>query len=409
MSVEASRVGVVLPGGGALGAYEAGVLHYVLYDVAAALGRDVPLDVLCGTSVGSIGASLLAAYADEPRTRADRLVQQWMSLQLDVLVRAEILGRFVGWCEQRAPYRRLAHRSLFPLGVDSIVRRAIPFDRIGVNRARGLVHAVSASTTHVASGSTVVFVDAPAPTSRLRVDRGMHLNPTRLRAEHLLASSAIPFLFPAVRIEGDLYCEGALRQNVPLAPALHLGANRLLIVTPHYVAPPDRRLARARERAVGGPLFLLGRTLHALLLDRVDDDVDRLAQINRVLALGALRFGTAFDDALNAQSDGSQPLRIVEPLVVRASQSLGMRAAAFVHSERFRASRMVRHLYRRLAEAEGTAEADLVAHLLFDGRFASELISLGREDARAHHDALCAFVEPRLRMIPGASQLRLRS
>lgn len=384
------RIGLVLPGGAALGAYEAGVVDYLVRDVSDALGAPVPLDILCGTSVGAVGTTLLAAFADAPRAGADKLTHLWRSLRIEQFLRADVLRR---WCSLGRTRGRVGGL-LRTREIERLVAGHIPFGRIAANlRHRHLV-AASVSATHVATGSTVVFVQSDVPLTNFARDRNVAARPAHLGLGHLMASSAIPLLFPSVRIDGELYCEGGLRQNVPLAPALHLGADRLIVATPHHLAPADERLARARERAASGPLFLLGRMLNALLLDRVDADIDRLEQINGFIAAGTRAYGSRFCDALG-QREGVHP-RVVESVIVRASQSIGRLAGELVRSPRFRGHGLTGKLVQALAAAEGTPEADLTAYLLFDGEFAADLIALGRNDARAHHEALCALVEPRL-------------
>jgi len=378
------RIGLVLPGGAALGAYEAGVVDYVTREIVGEIGGALRFDVLCGTSVGAVGATMLGAFADEPWRAAERLVQLWTSLRVERFIKPDVLGALASFCGCRG----LVHRPgvggvLDTRQIDRLVREAIPFSRIGVNVRRGLVSAVAVSTTHVASGHTIVFVQTDGPIREWSHDRTLVARATRLRPEHVLASAAIPLLFPAMPIGGELYCEGGLRQNVPLSPAVHLGADRLLVVSPNYVAPPDERLARAREHAVSGPVFLLGRMLNALLLDRIDADLERLEQVNELVAVAQPR------------PTAHRPrLRTVEPLLVRASRSIGMMAADYVRQPRFVRRGVVPRLLRQLAAAEGTAEADLVSYLLFDGDFAAELIALGRSDARAQHDQLCALFAP---------------
>lgn len=394
MARDATRVGLVLPGGAALGAYEAGVLDYIARDLSRALGAPVPLDVLCGTSVGAVGATLAAAYADAPRAGSERLLGLWASLRVERFLRPSVLQR---WCGEGRGIR--VGGLLRSQHIEQVLRETVPFARIDENLRRGLITAVSVSATHVASGSTVVFVQGGAPLVGFARDRHLAARPARLGVEHLLASAAIPLLFPAVRIDGEVYCEGGLRQNVPLAPALHLGADRLIVVTPHHLASADARLGRARERAISGPLFLAGRMLNALLLDRVDADVDRLEQLNALLTAGGRAFGPRFDEALGRQRHPDEPpLRTVGSVVVRASESIGRLAGEFVRSRRFDGHGLIGRLLRRLAAAERTPEADLTAYLLFDGAFAAELIALGRSDARKQHDALAALVEPRLRL-----------
>lgn len=377
------RIGLVLPGGAALGAYEAGVVDYVVREVAGELGA-LRLGVLCGTSVGAIGACMLAAFADAPRVGSERLLGLWTSLRVERFLRPDVLGAIATFCGQRALVRRPGVGGLLDTRqIDRLVRESIPFGRIAGNIKRGLVSAVAVATTHVASGNTVVFVQSEGPIREWSRDRTLVARATKLRAEHVLASSAIPLLFPAVPIGDELYCEGGLRLNVPLSPAVHLGSDRLLVVSPNYVAPPDERLARARERAVSGPIFLLGRMLNALLLDRIDADIERLEQVNDILAVARPR----------PAAKGPR-LRMIDSLLVRASRSIGMIAADYVRQPRFARRGIVPRLLRQIAAAEGTAEADLVSYLLFDGPFAAELIALGRSDARARHDELCALFAP---------------
>ncbi len=388
-----SRVGLVLPGGAALGAYETGVVDYIVRDLAAELGAAVRFDVLCGTSVGAVGTTMLAAFADQPVAGADRLLAFWRTLRLERFLRPKMLGALAAWCTGNRGRRTGRVGGLLnSRHIERLLGDFIPYDRIGENLRRQHISAVSVAATHVATGGTVVFVQSREPIADWSRDRTLTARPTVLRAEHLLASAAIPLLFPAVRIDGELFCEGGLRLNVPLSPALHLGARRLIVVSPHHVAPPDAGLEQARERAVSGPLFLIGRMLNALLLDRIDADVERLEQINAILVAGARSFGPRFSSALEGQQPATlPPLRLVDSLLIRASRPIGRLARQFVRSPAFRRRGLIGALLREIAAAEGTAEADLVSYLLFDGGFASELIALGREDARKEHDALCAI------------------
>jgi NTE family protein len=214
-----------------------------------------------------------------------------------------------------------------------------------------------------------------------------------ITARHALASAAIPILFRAVAIDGDFHCDGGLRQNVPLSPARRLGATRVLVVNPRFIssAPLDDSTA---DDLFPSPLFLLGKTLNALLLDRIDTDLARLQTINRILAAGTRFAGEGFVEGLNREmgfAEG-QGLRPMAAVLVRASQDIGRMAAEHVRSPAFaKASGMTGRLMRRLAEPGSRNEADLLSYLLFDGGFAGQLIELGRADARARHQELCAF------------------
>jgi NTE family protein len=403
-----TTVGLVLAGGAARGAYEVGVVQYVLETVAEAIGHDVPIDVLCGTSAGSINACLLAAHADKPSERARLLAERWTSLRLEDVVRPSpsellsIAGRMVGRSPSKTRDPREGRRGgIFdPSGVEAIIRDAVPFDRIAEHMREGRLSALSISTTHVATGRTVVFVqrhDGKIP--RWSSDPTMIGRAAEIRQEHILASAAVPLLFPAVEIDGHFYCDGGLRQNVPLSPARRLGADSLIVVNPRYIREesPSPALAAAREREYPDPLFVVGKAMNALLLDRIENDIDRLERLNAVLAAGERRYGKGFGAALNEElgKAGVSPLRPLDVVYVRASQDIGVLAAEYVRSAEF-AKRVKGLLGRALKRiAEGESEADLLSYVLFDGEFVGRLIEIGRSDARAKHEALVKFFERR--------------
>jgi NTE family protein len=403
-----SSVGLVLAGGSARAAYEVGVVQYILEDVARALGRDLPLDVLCGTSAGSINACMLAAHADKPADRAGMLAKRWTDLELEDVVRPagrELLylaGRLLGRSSAPPDARPGRRGGMFdPSGVEAIVRDAVPFDRIGEHMRAGRLRALSISTTHVASGRTVVFVhrrEGGLPS--WGGDPTMVAHASEMRAEHVLASAAVPLLFPAVEIDGHYYCDGGLRQNVPLSPARRLGADSLIVINPRYIREysPTPAQAEARERRFPDPLFVVGKAMNALLLDRIENDIDRLERLNAVLAAGTRRYGPDFAGAINdeLQHVGRRGLRHLDVVYVRASHDIGVLAAEYVRSAEFgkRVRGLIGRVMRRLAEGE--SEADLLSYVLFDGPFAGRLIEIGRADARARHDQLARFFENRL-------------
>ena len=405
--MRAGLIALILAGGAARGAYEVGVVMHILTDVAKDIGRPVPFDILCGTSVGAINACTLAAHAEDTLGRCDILVQQWKGLRLDQVARpsrSEILGLFGSMLGRKRPPPgpdEIRRGGLIdPRGIEDIVRQAISPGGIRRNIEAGRVKALTVSTTDVSSGRTVIFLqrkEHAAP--KWSRDPTISVRATQISAEHALASAAVPLLFPAVRIDGDFYCDGGLRQNVPLSPARRLGADGLIVVNPRYIPAeqPTIDLARERQRDYPGPLFLFGKALNALLLDRIDADIDRLNRINLILEAGLRRFGPQFVQELNKELGdkrlhGLKRLRVVH---IRASADIGALAAEYVRSPDFdgRASGMMAGAIRRISEWEGAGEADLLSYILFDGEFAARLIELGRNDARARHAELCAFFD----------------
>jgi NTE family protein len=402
-----ARVGLVLAGGSARAAYEVGVVRYVLEDVARALGRDVPIDVISGTSAGSINAVMLAAHADRPAARGTMLAERWTELELERVVRPSpggilpIVGRLFGRSMRRASLGSSRGGMFDPSGIERIVRAAVPFGAIAKHMRAGFLKALSISTTHVASGRTVVFIQRADPgLPRWGSDPTMVARLAQIEASHALASAAVPLLFPAVEIDGQFYCDGGLRQNVPLSPARRLGADGLIVINPRYIREesPSVALAQERERVYPDPLFVAGKAMNALLLDRIENDIRRLQKLNAVLEAGTRRFGAGFVDALNEElgRGGEGSLRPLDVVYVRASADIGVMAAEYVRSEEF--ARRVRGIVGRMMRrvVEGESEADFLSYVMFDGVFAGRLIEIGRSDARARHEELVQFFAKRI-------------
>jgi NTE family protein len=344
--------------------------------------------------------------------RARLLVDRWRALQVEHILKPDplelvtLMRELIGVAPRPILGKEPRGGLIDPVGIRQVLTDAIPFNRIDEHVSSGRLLATSVSTTHVGTGRTVVFVQHQAGhIPRWGTHPTMIARHRELRLEHALASAAIPFVFPAVTIEGDLYCDGGLRQNVPLSPARRLGADRLLVINPHYVdaTAPDPVLEKEREAAFAGPAFLLGKTLNALLLDRLDGDVERLSRINEFLAAGTREYGSGFVSAINRQlgvPEGMPGLRSLKTIVIRASQDIGLLCGDFVRGPAFARSRkgLTGRALRRLAKSEGMEEADLLSYLLFDGEFASEIMALGESDARARSDELCELFEDAVRL-----------
>jgi NTE family protein len=212
-----------------------------------------------------------------------------------------------------------------------------------------------------------------------------------------MASVAIPLLFAPVEIDGDLYCDGGLRQVVPLSPALHLGATRLVVIDPlPGEVATDALSENMRREAVNSPLYLAGKALDALFADRLEIDLARLEQITAILRAGQRRYGPGFSDELNAElvRSGDAPVREVPTVRIEPSIDLGALAVDYVMRPGFtaRARGPAARILRRLAETGRTRAGDLLSFLLFDGGFATELVEIGRADARARRDELLALL-----------------
>src|ERR671918_231229 len=391
------KTGLVLGGGGARGAYEAGVLSFLRDELEPGLGRRLGLDVLSGTSVGAINACFLASSADEPGIQGRVLTERWRSLQIGEVLRigvgdvARLLGEFLG----RSPRATDGEGGLVdPTGIRRIVLEAVRWGSIRRNLQSGAVSGLAVSATHVASGRTVTFVQrkergAPPWTH----DRHFVVERTAIGPRHVLASAAIPMLFPPVRVGRSLYVDGGLRLSVPLAPALRLGAQRVIVVSLRSAGPGNGD--RENERAYATAPFLFGKTLNALLLDRTEQDLDRLRRINSILEAGVDAFGPQFGAVINGAltPHRNRPVQYVRDILVRPPRHIGALAAEYARSPEFRrrGRGIAEHAVRFLAEREARNSADLASYMLFDGVFADQLIEMGRADARALGDAWARF------------------
>jgi len=399
--VRSLKTAIVLGGGGARGAYEAGVISYLREELEPQLGRNIKLDIITGTSVGAIHACFLAATSEQPASQGRRLTNHWTSTQIDNLLEFgvsdiwRLIRESVGRPNHHLNVRQggLAN----PEGLRKLVCGTIPWLNIGRNLRHGHFEALAVSATHVATGRTLAFVQRrggqlPAWGN----DPNYRAELARLSPKYALASAAIPILFPAVWLDGQLYVDGGLRLNVPLSPALRLGAERVIVVSlkpnqgPAARADADERALELNHAHVAPTApFLFGKTLNALLLDRTQQDYGQLARINDLLEAGTQAYGAEFARVLNGalSPHRNQPVRYVRPLRVCPSRDLGTLAVEYAGSPDFQRRRnglgLARRTILKVVEQEGFQGADLASYLLFDGGFAATLIDLGRRDARA--------------------------
>ena len=400
------KVGFVLSGGGSRGAYEAGIIQYLRVDLAKRLGRHVPLDIITGTSVGAINAAFLAATMHDPTLQALRIVDAWRQLRIEQMISlrpGDLLrsGRLLLGADPAPPqpgsfrYGGLLNTT----GLERFVVRTIPWRGIEKSMRTGALHALSVSTTHVGTGHTVVFLSCrdPVPVSWSR-DPFVRHRAASIGPRHVLASAAIPILFPAVKIGEEYFTDGGLRQNTPMSPAIRLGADKLLVISLRHVreasAVQDREREREREEAAPKPLFMIGKALNALMLDHTDYDIQRMERINALLDAGNRAFGAPFEPTINRELEGirAAPLRRIDAVHIRPSEDIGALAAQFVAKGRMQVSGVIaRKLIQRLADGESAHETDLLSYLLFDGGYAADLIDLGRRDAAKQEDALVKF------------------
>jgi NTE family protein len=405
MTPAPGRTALVLSGGGARGAYEAGVLRYVRSELAVALGAQPRIDLVCGTSVGAVNACFLASHAHAPARQGEALVDAWRSLRLEEVFHwsALRLAALPGYLLGQLRATRLRQVSwrlsdfLWPEALARLVEGRVDWPRLHRNLREGHLDALTVTATDLGTGRAVVFVESRDPLPAWSRDPLVEVRARAIGPEHALASGAIPLLFRPVRIEGSWFTDGSVRQNVPLAPAIRLGAERVLVVSLRQEAR-SARAPRPEGQEPPTTAALLGRILNALLLDHTDYDLERFRRINAVIARGERAFGPAFAQCVAEIAGGELggPLRRVRDLVIRPSRDIGQLAR--IHAERrvrgLRRGTLASRLLRRAAsdaEAASDGAADLASYLLFDRDFADELVALGYDDARRMQSELVAF------------------
>ena len=409
--LESERPGVrralVLSGGGARGAYEAGVLDFVLGRLPRRLGYVPRFQIYSGTSVGAVNVCHLAAHADDPAAGAAALRRLWRELSFGSVYRfnlrsaSSFLGALFGFASGRPVAQTGSsriHGLLDTSPLESLVVGKIPWRRLRRNLHRGLVDTLCVATTEIATGRSVVFVGNRKGDIPTWTRDEMHVaSPARLGPQHALASAAIPFLFPAVRLGQTYYCDGGLRQQAPLAPALRLGANRVLVVGLRHrrFRPLDDHVSGQRLEQFRSAGFLLGKLLNSLLSDRLEYDLDHMRVINRMLREGLEVHGDASGERIGQSVAHERGLafRIVEDCFIRPSQDIGELAAEHVRRllRQPKGSPMGRWVFRFLNRGAPRDEADLMSYLIFDGEYAEDLLELGRSDAAAMEEDLLRF------------------
>ena len=368
-------VGLILPGGGARNAYQAGVLK-AIGDMLPDDAKN-PFPVICGSSSGALNAVLLASSANRFREGVDRLYGIYANFHVGKVFKTDAwtaLKSGVRWSLAFMPVRfsKSKPRSLLDNSpLRDLLERHIRFVRIQQAIDSGDLHAVSITASGYSTGTSVTFYQAHKGMMPWKRSRRIG-QPTELTLNHLMASSAIPVLFPAVKLKTEYFGDGSMRQTAPLSPALHLGANRLLIIG---VRNPRLDTAPLDSAKIPYPSFgqITGYIFDTLFMDSLDADIERMRRINHTI--------TETKDKRVEYQDTS--LRQIEYLVISPSRDILEIVERYVDNF----PRSVRILLNGIG-ALAREGRPLMSYLMFDAPYCKELMELGYEDGMAAREQL---------------------
>jgi NTE family protein len=367
-----SLAAVALSGGGARGAYQAGVLARI----AERLGHDFPFPIVTGVSAGGINATALASSQGGFRRTTRDMVAAWLRLSTeDVFVTTfpSLTGSFLRWLSMVLSGGKTpgfdVRGILDTRPLLEHLSRTFDLEGLDANLHAGRLRALALTATSYSTGMTTTFVHGvpEIPMWERARRRGVQ---ARIGLEHVMASAALPIVFPAIRVGDDYFGDGAIRQSSPLSPAVHLGASRILAVSVRY----GRRVATSSV-VYPPPERILGMLMHGVFLDALENDVERLERINRTLEL--IPPGVSHPDGL----------RRIELLVLRPSRDLGELSAGMARY----LPRSLRVLTRGLG-ASRDEPSDFLSYLLFERPYLETLIHLGYEDAEAQWEEIARFL-----------------
>lgn len=388
MTTRSQHTGLVLSGGGARGAYQAGAL----LGLASILERSrrTPFGIICGTSAGAINAAMLACRADSFRTGVARLVRLWRGIRVSDIYHADLgtlsrhglkfLASVAG--VGSAPEGAASMLDNTPLA--AFLERTLDLASVPEHCASGRLGALGVNVTSYATGKAVTFFcGAPGKAAwqrtRRRGERCM------LGTAHLMASTAIPFIFPAVRVGSEYYMDGSMRQIAPLSPALHLGARRVVVIG---VGRFGGQAPGGHEETSRYPSFAqtAGHALSSIFLDNIGADLERLMQMNRLVGMVPRR----------ELARHRLLLHHVDALLLAPSIDIGELSLEYADL----LPSGVRTLLHGLGSTHGTG-SNLTSYLLFDSRFCRALVRQGYRDTLARRDEVIAFLDPRrTRFVP---------
>ena len=377
------KIGIVLGGGGARAAYQVGVIKAMAEMLPS--GSPLPFPIVCGTSAGAFNAAALASFANNFQRAAASLLRIWGNFHTHHVYRSDTWGvsktgakwlaaMMLGGLGKRNPVYLLDRAPLREL-----IQKHMPLSNIQRFIDKGYLHALSVSASGYTSGESLAFFQGASsihPWNRSR-RRGVACEIT---VDHLMASSAIPLLFEAIKIHREYFGDGSMRQIAPVSAALHLGADALLVVGNNRSEDEE---PHERKKVTRYPSLaeIGGFALDSIFLDSLDADIERLHRINKTVS-------SIPQKHLNK---GDVGLKHIDTVVITPSQDLGDLAHEHVQDM----PKTIRFLMRGIGAHSEEGSSSLMSYLLFEKPYCQKLIRLGVDDTLKKRDEILELISGR--------------
>ncbi len=403
------KLALVLSGGGARGAYEAGVLHYLRTQLPPSC-KNRNFEIICGASVGALNSCFMASTAHVPELQGNEIYRLWENVREENIYKRnlkalfEFLGKNSKGMMMKFLRRSGTESPHFPGFLDTspflpFIEQAIPWKRIGRNIQEGFLDAISIVTTNVFTGRLELFVQKNEKVP-YRGEAIIHNGP--IQPVHAAASAAIPVIFPSVMINDVAYTDGGLRLNTPLSPAIHLGADAILVIGLNHRAKPGEKVpvqgVKGEPPALGQ---VLGRVMNAMFLDKIQNDMEQLERINKIIEWCEEMQGKSFLSKMNSflgkKKDvgafGERGLKKISVFRIRPSQDIGnIFSQCFRHEGSEHFTSFEKFLIRFL-DADTKGGIDMLSYISFLPSYLQRLLQLGFEDMKSRHEEIVEFME----------------
>ncbi|PIR20745.1 MAG: hypothetical protein COV45_04105 [Deltaproteobacteria bacterium CG11_big_fil_rev_8_21_14_0_20_47_16] len=406
---------LVLAGGGARGAYEAGVIHYLRTQLPPKAAKK-RFQIYCGSSVGGINTTFLAALADYPKVQGEELRHVWETLRQEDIYRRDLaaLGSFGLRSATGAIWNLFRRQSSNPTRgphfngffdtspFPAFLKRIIPWQHLHRVVREGIVGAVSLTATNLHNGKMELFIDHH---SSIVYSGNYTARMGPLHWVQAMASAAIPIMFSPVKIGGIYYADGGVRANTPMSPAIHLGADRLLVVGMHSQSEIASSTSVTTDTGEYPPPTLgdvAGTMLRAMFVDRLDYDLKQLKRINQIVKWGRGAFGDNFLEKLNRVPQkenlvgdiATRGVKAIDAHTIFPSRSLPeLLSQSLKSSKRFAKSLSTfEKVIFRVMDIDPYRNNEFLSYFLFTHDYLSALIQLGFDDANSNRDSLIEFL-----------------